>query len=469
MAENVREIALDTLLALERGQEYSDRLIRAVLGKYDYLPARDKAFLKRVTEGTLERQTELDYYLNRFSSVPVRKMKPLIRCLLRMSLYQLLYMDSIPDRAVLSEAVKLAEKRRFGSLKGFVNGVLRKLAAEKGALPLPDREKNTGEYFSVKYSMPRWIVDLWSEEYGEEITETILEELLRIHSVSLRLRTDLSRDGQETVCRRLQEAGASPKQSRYLPYIYTVKAGETPAALPGFSEGQFSVQDVSSALAVEAAGIRPGDFVIDVCAAPGGKSLLAAEKAGRVLARDISLERTERIREAVARMGAKNLQIQVYDATAFDNTLKESADVVLVDAPCSGLGVIGKKRDIKYRVTPEGTESLASLQRKILRVCSRYVKHGGILLYSTCTINIHENEEMVRFITEELPFEPQPLSQVLPEAVMRDRERVERLRRERGKECFLATDEGPRQACIQMLPGYMEGDGFFIARFRRKP
>ena len=422
MAENVREIALDTLLALERGQEYSDRLIGAVLGKYDYLPARDKAFLKRVTEGTLERQTELDYYLNRFSSVPVRKMKPLIRCLLRMSLYQLLYMDSIPDRAVLSEAVKLAEKRGFGSLKGFVNGVLRKLAAEKGALPLPDREKNTGEYFSVKYSMPRWIVDLWSEEYGEEITETILEELLRIHSVSLRLRTDLSRDGQETVCRRLQEAGASPKQSRYLPYIYTVKAGETPAALPGFSEGQFSVQDVSSALAVEAAGIRPGDFVIDVCAAPGGKSLLAAEKAGRVL-----------------------------------------------DAPCSGLGVIGKKRDIKYRVTPEGTESLASLQRKILRVCSRYVKHGGILLYSTCTINIHENEEMVRFITEELPFEPQPLSQVLPEAVMRDRERVERLRRERGKECFLATDEGSRQACIQMLPGYMEGDGFFIARFRRKP
>ena len=469
MAENVREIALDTLLALERGQEYSDRLIGAVLGKYDYLPARDKAFLKRVTEGTLERQTELDYYLNRFSSVPVRKMKPLIRCLLRMSLYQLLYMDSIPDRAVLSEAVKLAEKRRFGSLKGFVNGVLRKLAAEKGALPLPDREKNTGEYFSVKYSMPRWIVDLWSEEYGEEITETILEELLRIHSVSLRLRTDLSRDGQETVCRRLQEAGASPKQSRYLPYIYTVKAGETPAALPGFSEGQFSVQDVSSALAVEAAGIRPGDFVIDVCAAPGGKSLLAAEKAGRVLARDISLERAERIREAVARMGAKNLQIQVHDATVFDNTLRESADVVLVDAPCSGLGVIGKKRDIKYRVTPEGMESLALLQRKILRVCSRYVKPGGILLYSTCTIDIHENEEMVRFITEELPFEPQPLSQVLPEAVMRDRERVERLRRERGKECFLATDEGAGQACIQMLPGYMEGDGFFIARFRRKP
>ena len=469
MAENVREIALDTLLALERGQEYSDRLIGAVLGKYDYLPARDKAFLKRVTEGTLERQTELDYYLNRFSSVPVRKMKPLIRCLLRMSLYQLLYMDSIPDRAVLSEAVKLAEKRGFGSLKGFVNGVLRKLAAEKGALPLPDREKNTGEYFSVKYSMPRWIVDLWSEEYGEEITETILEELLRIHSVSLRLRTDLSRDGQETVCRRLQEAGASPKQSRYLPYIYTVKAGETPAALPGFSEGQFSVQDVSSALAVEAAGIRPGDFVIDVCAAPGGKSLLAAEKAGRVLARDISLERAERIREAVARMGAKNLQIQVHDATVFDNTLRESADVVLVDAPCSGLGVIGKKRDIKYRVTPEGMESLALLQRKILRVCSRYVKPGGILLYSTCTIDIHENEEMVRFITEELPFEPQPLSQVLPEAVMRDRERVERLRRERGKECFLATDEGAGQACIQMLPGYMEGDGFFIARFRRKP
>lgn len=468
MAENVREIVLDALLAIEREQEYSNRLIGAVLDKYDYLEGRDKAFIKRVTEGTLERQLELDYYLNHYSSVSVRKMKPLIRCLLRMSLYQLLYMDSVPDSAVCNEACKLASKRGFGSLKGFVNGVLRKLSREKGALPLPDREKEPAKYFSVKYSMPEWIVKLWMEEYGGEITETILGGLLRVHPVHLRLRTDISDDDRAAICRKLQEADVSLEQSRYLPYLYTVQAGESPAALPGFSEGRFTVQDVSSALAVEAADIHQGDFVIDVCAAPGGKSLLAAEKTERVLSRDISSEKTDRIREYAERMGAESLQIQIHDARVFDETLRESADVVLLDVPCSGLGVIGKKRDIKYRISPEGMENLAALQREIVKVCSEYVKPGGILLYSTCTINVHENEEMVQFISEELPFEPQPLDQVLPKTLMQDKERIERLRRECGKELSLKSDEGRRQACIQMLPGFMEGDGFFIARFRRK-
>lgn len=468
MAENVREIVLDALLTLEREQEYSNRLIGAVLDKYDYLEGRDKAFIKRVTEGTLERQLELDYYLNRYSSIPVRKMKPLIRCLLRMSLYQLLYMDSVPDSAVCNEACKLAAKRGFGSLKGFVNGVLRRLAREKGALPLPDREREPEKYFSVKYSMPEWIVKLWMEEYGPEITERILAGLLRIHPVHLRLRTDISDDRHAAICNELQEAGVKLEQSNYLPYLYTLQSGDSPADLPGFSEGRFTVQDVSSALAVEAADIHPEDFVIDACAAPGGKSLLAAEKAKRVLSRDISAEKTDRIREAAERMGIENIQIQIHDATVFDESLKESADVVLLDVPCSGLGVIGKKRDIKYRVSPEGMESLVGLQREIVRVCSRYVKPGGILLYSTCTINVRENEETVRFISEELPFEPQPLDRVLPKKVLQDQERVKRLRRECGKELSLELDESQRQACVQMLPGYMEGDGFFIAGFRKQ-
>ena len=467
MAENVREIALDTLLALEREKDYSNRLIRAVLDKYDYLEQRDKAFLKRLTEGTLERQLELDYYLDQFSSLPVRKMKPLIRCLLRMSLYQLLYMDSVPDSAVCNEACKLAAKRGFGSLKGFVNGVLRKLSRQKGELPLPDQALEPLKYLSVKYSMPEWIVKIWLKEYGGEITETLLEGLMRIHPVHLRFRTDLSKEQLFTLKSKLEENGAEPAQSSYLPYLCTIKPGESVERLPGFGEGLYTVQDISSALAVEAADIHPGDFVIDACAAPGGKSLLAAEKAGRVLAQDLTEEKTELIREAALRMKVDNIQIRVHDATVYDDNLKESADVVLLDVPCSGLGVIGKKRDIKYRVTKEGLESLVSLQRDIVNTCSQYVKPGGILVYSTCTINTRENEEMVRYLTEELAFEPQPLDKVLPRKVMEDRELVEQKRLSCGRELSTGLDESQKRACIQLLPGYMEGDGFFIARFRK--
>ena len=468
MAENVREIALDTLLALEREKDYSNRLIRAVLDKYDYLEQRDKAFLKRLTEGTLERQLELDYYLDQFSSLPARKMKPLIRCLLRMSLYQLLYMDSVPDSAVCNEACKLAAKRGFGSLKGFVNGVLRKISRQKGELTLPDKSEEPLKYLSIKYSMPEWMVKLWLEEYGGEITETLLEGLMRIHPVHLRFRTDLSKEQILALKRQLKENGAEPMQSSYLPYLCTIKPGESVEGLPGFGEGLYTVQDVSSALAVEAADIHPGDFVIDACAAPGGKSLLAAEKAGRVLSQDLTEEKTELIRESALRMKVDNIQIKVHDATVYDESLKDSANVVLLDVPCSGLGVIGKKRDIKYRVTKEGLESLGRLQRDIVRTCSKYVKPGGILVYSTCTINTWENEEMVRYLTEELGFVPQPLDQVLPRKLMEDRARVEQLRLNFGKELSTGLDERQKSACIQILPGYMEGDGFFIARFKRR-
>lgn len=468
MAENIREIALDTLLVLERGKGYSDRLIRAVLDKYDYLEIRDKAFLKRLTEGTLERQLELDYYLDQVSSIPVSKMKPLIRCLMRMSLYQLLYMDTVPDSAACNEACKLAAKRGFSSLRGFVNAVLRKLALKKNSLTLPDRESEHMRYLSVKYSMPRWIVELWLEEYGMDMAETIMSGLMQVHPVSLRFRTDLSPERMESLCGEIISTGASLTESAYLPYSRTLTSAASVERLPGFAKGLFTVQDVSSALAVEAADISPQDFVVDACAAPGGKSLLAAEKAAKVLSRDVSPEKKEMIRESAARMNIGNIQIQVFDATIEDETLIESADIVLLDVPCSGLGVIGKKRDIKYRVTPKDLKDLQTLQRKIVNTCSKYVRPGGILIYSTCTINPGENEEMVRYITDCLSFTPDSLDNILPQKVLKDREQVERLRRHYGKEPSVPLNELERSACVQLLPGYMEGDGFFIARFRRK-
>ena len=184
MTENTREIVLDILLFVERDKVFSHQLIRAVLDKYDYLDARDKSFIKRVAEGTLERQIELDYYLDQFSKVPVRRMKPLIRCLLRMSAYQILYMDGVPDSAACNEACKLAQKRKFHELKGFVNGVLRNLAKGKENLKLPDRTEDEAAFYSVKYSMPKWLVENWMAEYGSRVTEKILEGLLQIHPVT---------------------------------------------------------------------------------------------------------------------------------------------------------------------------------------------------------------------------------------------------------------------------------------------
>lgn len=457
-----REIPLEILLTLEREKQYSNRLIKAVLDKYDYLDARDKAFIKRMTEGTLERQQELDYYLDCFSSLPVKKMKPFIRCLLRMSVYQMLYMDSVPDSAVCNEACKLAAKRGFGSLRGFVNGILRNISRNRDSLPLPDESTEPLKYLSVRYSMPEWIVQFWLDEYGREITAAMLEGLMEIHPVSLRFRGGLSTEEAEKLFSEVMERGAVLKESPYLSCVRLLEHGSNISELPGFAEGKWIVQDVSSALAVELAGIRETDFVLDVCAAPGGKSIFAAEKAAKVLSRDVSEEKTDLIRENVTRMRAENIEVQTWDATCFDETYEGKADVVLLDVPCSGLGVMGKKRDIKHRASREGMESLRPLQREIARVCSGYLKPGGTLLYSTCTVNPEENEEMVRFLTGELGLIPVPLEESLSELLLKQKRETEALRDRDGRNHGLTAEE--RRACIQLLPGYMDADGFFIAR-----
>lgn len=471
MAENGRELVLDMLLEMEREREYSHRLVRAVLDKYDYLEPKEKAFIKRLAEGTLERRLELDYYLNHFSKVQVSKMRPLIRCLLRMSVYQMLYMDAIPDSAVCDEACKLAAKRGFGSLKGFVNGILRNIARNKERLPAPDEGMHPEEYLSVKYSMPEWLVELWTEEYGREVTAALLGGLLEVHPVSLRFALDTTAQERAQLRSRMEEQGARTAQGPYLSCICLLEhtAGGL-HALPGFQEGRLIVQDVSSALAVEAADIKEGDFVIDVCAAPGGKSIYAAEKAGagRVLSRDITEEKVALISENICRMGMENIDCQVYDAACRDESLEGSADVVLLDVPCSGLGVMGKKRDIKYNVTEEGLRELAGLQRRIVEASAGYVRPGGTLLYSSCTVHSGENEAMVRYIAEDLGFEPVSLEDVLPERLFAERRRLEEDMRRAGKDPAKGLSEKEYKACIQLLPGYMESDGFFLARFRRR-
>ena len=430
MADNTREIVLDTLLEMERTKVFSHQLIKAVLDKYDYLEASEKRFMKRLIEGCIERRIELDYCIEQYASVKVNKMKPLIRCLMRMGTYQILYMDSVPDSAACNEAVKLAGKRKFTNLKGFVNGVLRKIAANKDNIPMPDPEKTPVEFLTVKYSMPAWIVEMWLEEYGLETVGKILDGLMEIHPVSIRFADTVSQAQKDAYIAAWEKEGVVVKQSPYLEYAYTLENVEGIAALKGFEEGTFTVQDISSMLMVEAAGIKAGDKCMDVCAAPGGKSMLAAAKAAEVLARDVSEYKTDLIRMNCERMGISNkVFVEVWDAAVEDSARKDYADVLIMDVPCSGLGVMGKKRDIKYNVTPESIESLLQLQKAIIDASWQYVKKGGTLMYSTCTIDKKENQDMARYICEKYPF-------------MIEEER-------------------------QILPGLMQADGFYYAKLRR--
>lgn len=430
MAENVREIVLDTLLEMERGGEYSDRIVKAVLDKYDYLDSQDKRFIKRLAEGCVERRIELDYILNRCSTVPVNRMKPLIRCLMRMGAYQILYMDTVPDSAACNEAVKLAGRRKFTGLKGFVNGVLRRIAAEKDRIPMPDPVTEPLRCLSVQYSMPEWIVEMWLGEYGAEQTRLLLEQLLAVHPVTVRFGGRVTPDRRRAYMENWQGKGVRVTPSEYLDYACYLEGAPGVTGLAGYAEGAFAVQDVSSMLCVEAAGLREGDRVVDVCAAPGGKALLAAEKAAHVLARDVSEQKLERIRENARRMGLEEkITVQLWDARQADESMAESADAVFMDVPCSGLGVLGKKRDIKYRVTPESLDELTRLQREIIEGSWRYVKPGGVLMYSTCTIDRRENQDMCEWICANYPFTLEECRQLLPERAHMDGFFYARLRR----------------------------------------
>lgn len=448
--ENARELILDMLMEILEKGTYSHLVVRDVLNKYDYIDSRDKAFVKRVTEGTLERMIQIDYILDQFSKVPVLKMKPLIRNLMRMSVYQLLYMDSIPDSAVCNEAVKLAGKRGFRGLAGFVNGVLRNIARNQQKIFYPDQQKEKCKYLSVWYSMPEWLIKMWTCAYGEEKTLLILEGILKEHPVTVRIRESLSEEQINRWLAELKQQNIKVTQHPYLSYAYQLSNMEGVKNLPGYEEGYFAVQDVSSMLVTEAAGVDDTDIlVVDVCAAPGGKSLHMAEKLagkGRVISRDLTEYKVSLIRDNIERMGYENILTQVWDAAVLDESLIEKADVVLADLPCSGLGIMGKKRDIKYRMNEDALKELWALQRKILDVVWRYVKPGGILIYSTCTINPEENEKTVEWFTKEHPFEVQSLAPFLPE---------------------LLKEEGEGGA-LQLFPGIHETDGFFLARLKRK-
>ena len=446
--ENIRELVTDMVTEIVAGREKSHILIRNVLDKYAYLPGHDRNFIKKVTEGTLERLITIDYVLNSFSKVPVNKMKPFIRSLMRMSVYQILYLDKVPDSAACNEAVKLAQKRGFGTLKGFVNGVLRNIARGKDSISFPDRKENLVTALSVIYSMPEEIVKLLVSQYGEKDAESILNGYLLERPVCVRISENLASEEKEQVLKNWESLNMEAKEHPWLAYAYELHQAGNLKDDVNFSAGLYTVQDISSMLVAEIAGIQKDDYIIDVCSAPGGKALHACDKlngSGSVDARDVSEYKTGLILENKERLHADNLTVKVWDARVPDEEVYGKADIVLLDIPCSGLGVIGRKPEIRYRLDNASFTELDSLQKEIADAVVNYVKPGGVLVYSTCTLRKEENEQMVLYIKEKYGFEPESLNPYLPSELHNDDT-------QRGYLTLLPSDKS---------------DGFFMARLRR--
>lgn len=463
---NSRELTLDILMEILEKGSYSHMVLRQALDKYQFLGKQERAWITRTVEGTLERLISIDAVLNRYAKTKVDKMKPLIRTLLRMSVYQLLYMDRVPDSAVCNEAVKLAVKRKFAGLKGFVNGVLRSVSREKEPLvkeffnpeilqeiSLPDREDSAAfsvflQRVSVAVSLPVWLLALWIEELGWEETKKTALAFLKENAVSVRC--NLSLASMDQITESLDGQRVSWRVSPYSSKVFLLSGYDYLEGLEAFAKGWLQVQDVSSVLAGEAASPQKGDFILDVCAAPGGKSLHMAdmlEGTGMVEARDLTWSKTALIEENIRRTGLKNIRAVCQDALVLTPDCMGKADIVLADLPCSGLGIIGKKPDIKEKVTGEMVKELAALQREILSVVWQYVRPGGKLVYSTCTIHREENQDNVQWFLEHYPFESVDIT-----------------------ECFVSElrESSMKEGWVQFLPGKHGCDGFFVAVLRRR-
>ena len=452
--KNTRETAFQVIYKVLEENEYSHVVLRQALNQEKEAEKRDRAFVTRLVEGTLERLLTIDYILNQVSKTPVKKMKPVVRTVLRMSVYQLMYMDSVPDSAVCNEAVKLVKGKGLQGLSGFTNGVLRNVARNReqwnsdGAYP--DKKKTPVKYLSIRYSLPEWLCSYFVKEYGFEKAEQIAEGSLRNPQTTIRCNT--TKISKQDLRERLKKQGISAENGVYAEDALYISGYDSLDKIPEFKEGYFQVQDESSMLVAQLAGLKKDDLVVDVCSAPGGKAIHAANllenlSGGTVISRDVSEKKTALINENTERLQVKNITVQIADATILDETLTEQADVVIADLPCSGIGIMAKKPEIRYRMTKENQIELVKLQKEILNVVHRYVKPGGILMYSTCTINKEENEEQVKEICEKYGFIPAMHEVTVPTALKADVQ---------------------EDAYIQLLPGIHACDGFFIARLRKK-
>ena len=454
MAVNEREIVLDMFLSLKDGKP-GHIVLKDTLDNYLYLDKASRGFITRLYEGSIEKMIYLDFVINSFSKTPVKKLKPIIKILMETAVYQIFFMDRVPVSAAINEAVKLAKKRGLAGLSGFVNGVLRNIARNKENINLPDKNKEYIKYLEVKYSMPKEVTEHFMEEYGNAQTEEILEAFEKKQPIVARVNgTRLTR---EELVKKLTGEDVKVSTDTVFPESLKILELDSLNFLESFENGDFVIQDESSQFIGKIAELPLNAKVLDLCAAPGGKALLMAEKpeVEKIVACDISERKIGLIEENINRLGIKKVVAMVNDATVFNKEFEEDFDMVICDLPCSGLGVIGRKRDIKYNITENKIKELAKLQRDILENAKKYVKKGGYLIFSTCTMSKLENEENFKFISEFSGFSPVDFSDKIKDSLVKYKV---------GSRLLAEAEKG----YIRLIPGELGTDGFFISEFMRE-
>ncbi|MWV45130.1 16S rRNA (cytosine(967)-C(5))-methyltransferase RsmB [Paenibacillus sp. HJL G12] len=443
---SARELAMDVLTRVEQEGAYSNLQLNSALQRAS-LSREDTGLATELVYGTVSRLNTLDYFLERFVAKGLKKLQPWVRSLLRLSLYQMMYLDRIPPHAVVNEAVNLAKRRGHQGISGMVNGVLRNILRNREKLVLPD-DLLPAERIALKHSHPRWLVERWISQYGEVKAEAICSANNEPPSVSVRVnRTMISRD---EMLSEMKETGLDAEPSTLSPEGILVYSGGNMALTDWYRDGQISVQDESSMLVGGAVGPAPGMKVLDCCAAPGGKTAHMAElmkDQGEIIANDLHEHKRKLIGEQAERLGLDSIHTVTGNAMELvRNYPAGSFDRILLDAPCSGLGVIRRKPDLKWTKTAEDIGEIASLQRELLDSVSSLLRVGGILVYSTCTIDPEENEGTVQHFLKSHP----------DFRVAQDSS-VEWAKLHADNQC----------AGVQILPQDYHSDGFYIARLER--
>lgn len=413
---DTRKISFDILKKIETEDAYVGDVLDSALRTMQFSDKRDRAFITRLVEGVTERKISLDFLIAKFSTKGKKQEKKVdTQIILRMGIYQIRYMDSVPDNAAVSEMVNLTKSLGYEGLSGYINGLLRNVARAK-------QERKLDSYLvsrmDTRYSTPQWLCDFLVKTYGKEVARTILEDQYIEHDTVVRVNT--LKTTAEELKDSFEKTGITVKAGILSERSLRISGYDSIRRLPGYRDGLFVVQDETSTYTVEHIGIKPGDKVLDICAAPGGKSLLAYELtcgtdkdgnvvSGTVCSRDISENKIEKIRENADRLGVTSLNLEISDATELDEELaslpnEEKFDVVIADVPCSGLGIMGRKNDIKYHMTADIMKELSEQGLVILKNASQYVKPYGRICFSTCTINPAENGDVVRAFLDSSDF-----------------------------------------------------------------
>ena len=442
MVKNEQQLALDVLLDVYRNSSYSNLSLNKLLPKGRGKQAKTNAFVTALVYGVIERDLTLEYLMNQYSKKSCQKLDLEVALILKMGFYELLYLNSIPDNAVVNECVNLCYAVKKVSAKGFVNGVLRGFIRDGKRLTI--REPDDLKSLSIAYSCPLWLVQKWTAEYSYEQTKKLLQCSMGRPPLTARVNTLLTTD--EALTAALKQRGIHVTPSRCLEHALELTHTGNLEQIPEFQAGHFYIQDLSSQFCAKLADAQPGERVFDLCAAPGSKSFTMAQtmdNQGELLAFDLYDHKLELIQKTADKLGIRNLIVKKGDAGAYNEALG-LADKVLCDVPCSGLGIIRRKPEIKYKPQTE-LDQLPPIQRRILDNAARYVKTGGRLIYSTCSLNRAENQDIAAaFLAEHLHFAPLSIPSTLQgRALIEDN---------------MAT----------FLPQFMNSDGFFVALFTRK-